>query len=116
MERENLPFLTSFGDWVFAAVGYNVDGIFNAESRTRWQSQPRQAFEMEVQGNGGTYQYTLWVDTEESQRQPRVVIESLDFNREPVILFNGDQVSLFDKRKTSASNEWLAVARRSRSS
>ena len=52
---------------------------------------------MEVQGNGGTYLYTLWVETEESQPHSRVAKESLYFDEKPVIAFQNDLVHLFDE-------------------
>jgi ABC-type molybdenum transport system ATPase subunit/photorepair protein PhrA len=81
----------------FAVVGYKIDQVFDAESRTRWQTLPRQTFELEVTGNGGTYVYTLWVETPNEPQRSHVIKEALEFNEKPVILFHEDQVDLFDE-------------------
>jgi energy-coupling factor transporter ATP-binding protein EcfA2 len=80
----------------FASTGYKADQLFSLETRTRWQTVPQQSFELEVTGNGGTYVYTLWVETQEEKPRTRVLKESLDFNEKPLILFHRDQVHLFD--------------------
>jgi hypothetical protein len=59
---------------------------------------PQQSFELEVVGNGGTYLYTLWVETQESKPRSRVIKETLDFDEKPLILFQKDQVQLFDDK------------------
>lgn len=80
----------------FATIGYKADRLFTTETRTRWQVLPQQSFELEVTGNGGTYLYTLWVETQESKPLTRVLKEVLDFNEKPLILFQRDQVQLYD--------------------
>ena len=78
----------------FVVDGRKVDFDFHADTLTRWKTSPRQVFELEVYGNGGTYHYTLWIDVD--PRRSRVVKEALDFDKEPVALFQDEQVSLFD--------------------
>ena len=79
----------------FALVGYKADDVFSATTRTRWQTLPRQTFEMEVAGNGGSYLYTLWIEVDEEQPS-RVIKETLDFDQKPLLLFQDDQIQLFD--------------------
>ncbi len=80
----------------FAVVGYKVHEIFPAETRTRWQSLSRQSFEVEVNGEDGHFVYTLWVESADDPRQCRVLKESLDLDEKPLLLFQDDQVHLFD--------------------
>jgi predicted ATPase len=113
----------------FAVVGYKADQIFTVETRTRWQTLAQQSFELEVKGNGGTYQYTLWVEIQDDKSKSRVIKESLDFGERPLLLFQKDQVHLYDdkhvrkatypfdsdrsalavlgQRKTSSKLEWF---------
>ena len=79
----------------FVLLGYKVDDMFPAHTRTRWQTLPRQSFELEVEGNDGKYFYTLWIEVQD-ERRSRVVKEALDFNEKPLLLFQDDQVHLFD--------------------
>jgi energy-coupling factor transporter ATP-binding protein EcfA2 len=79
----------------FAALGEKADQVFGDESRTRWQVLDRQTFELEVTGNGGTYLYTLWVESKEGRRS-RVRREELDFDGKPLALLYEDEVNLFD--------------------
>ena len=80
----------------FAVVGYKAHEIFTSETRTRWQTLPKQTFEFEVTGNGGTYVYTLWIEVQDDERGSRVLKEALDFNEKPLLLVANDQVHLFD--------------------
>jgi energy-coupling factor transporter ATP-binding protein EcfA2 len=80
----------------FAVVGYKADEVFTSETLTRWQTLPRQTFELEVTGNGGTYTYTLWVEVQDDEHHSRVLKEALDFNEKPLLLVLEDQVQLFD--------------------
>lgn len=82
----------------FAVVGYKADEIFTPETLTRWQTLPRQTFEMEVTGSDGVYVYTLWIEPGDEEHRSRVVKEALDFNEKPLLLFLDDQVQLFDDR------------------
>jgi hypothetical protein len=79
----------------FALVGYKANEVFPATTRTRWQALPRQTFEIEVAGNGGTYLYTLWIEINDDQPS-KVLKEALDFDQSPLLVFEDDQVQLFD--------------------
>lgn len=79
----------------FVVVGHKADEVFPATTRTRWQTLARETFEIEVEGNGGRYLYTLWIEVDEEQPS-RVVKESLVFDERPLMLFQDDQIQLFD--------------------
>ena len=88
----------------FAFTGYRGDQLFTPETRTRWQNLSQQSFELEITGNGGTYLYTLLVETQETKPRSRVIKETLEFNEKPLIYFEKEQVQLFDdnhKRKAT---------------
>jgi predicted ATPase len=80
----------------FMIVGSKADQIFTPETRTRWQTLSQQTFELEVAGNGGKYIYTLWVEVPEEKARSRVLKETLDFDEKPLLIFQEDQVHLFD--------------------
>ena len=80
----------------FVGGDQKVNQLFIPEALTRWQSLSRQAFELEITGKDGVYRYTLGVDVQEKRAKTRVVKEALEFNGEPLVLFEGEQVSLFD--------------------
>lgn len=84
----------------FAAVGSKADFIFTSETRTRWQTLREQTFELEVQGEGGTYLYTLKIDGQDEEHPARVLTESLQFEGKPLMLFAEEHVSLFDDSST----------------
>ncbi len=79
----------------FAVVGYRANEVFSAETRTRWQTLSRQIFELEVTAGSGKYLYTLWIDALDDGHS-RVVKEALDLEERPLLLFQEDQVHLFD--------------------
>jgi predicted ATPase len=88
----------------FAEVGYKANDIFTADTLTRWQTLPKQTFELEVTGNGGIYTYVLWVDVQDDEHRSRVLKESLEFDQKPLLLVAEDQVQIFDDnhiKKTS---------------
>lgn len=80
----------------FVAGGSKADQLFTADTLTRWQTLSRQTFELEVTREDGTFLYTLWVDVREEQPRGRVAKEALDFDGRPLLLFQDDQVQLFD--------------------
>lgn len=71
---------------------------FGGATRTRWQNVPEQAFELDVSGNGGEYQFRLVVDTWGTPGRPRVVKEEVDFAGKPVFRFCDGEVQLFNDR------------------
>ncbi len=80
----------------FVAGGSKADQLFTADTLTRWQTLSRQTFELEVTRKDGTFLYTLWVDVREQQPRGSVAKEALHFDGKPLLLFQDDQVQLFD--------------------
>jgi len=83
-------------DFAVVKPGYRAEELFTSQTLTRWQTLPRQTFELEVTGNGGTYLYTLWIEVQDRQPRARVIKEALGFDGKPLALFQEDQVQLFD--------------------
>ena len=71
---------------------------FGGPSRTRWQNVPEQTFELDVSGNGGTYNFRLVMDSWGSPERPRVVKEEVKFDGLPIFRFEKGEVHLFNDR------------------
>jgi predicted ATPase len=78
----------------FSARGVPADDLFMGETLTRWQSVQEQRFNLEVSGNGGTYEYELVVDQVGISARPRVVREAVKFDTKQIFLFETGQVHL----------------------
>ncbi|MFH0824367.1 MAG: AAA family ATPase [Pseudomonadota bacterium] len=61
-----------------------VNEIFPERDLCRWQTAAAQTFELEIDGNGGTYKYSLVVEHERERNRARVLKEKLLFNGEPL--------------------------------
>ena len=66
---------------------YKVSDLFTTQDLTRWQKSDIQKFELEIQGNGGIYQYTLEIQHLGEYKPPRMRVESLTFNQQPLFNF-----------------------------
>jgi len=70
---------------------------FGGSSRTRWQQDaPEQTFELDVTGNGGTYNLRLVMDSWGNPERPRVVKEEVKFDGKPIFRFEKGEVHLYD--------------------
>lgn len=69
--------------------------LFPAETLTRWQSRNVQTFEVQVDGNGGTYLYKLEVEHERGTGRCRVSDETLSFDGRLLFQFRGGDVQLY---------------------
>ncbi|NTW35987.1 MAG: ATP-binding protein, partial [Syntrophobacteraceae bacterium] len=75
------------GDW-------KVDQLFPASERTRWQKSTLQQFELELEGNGGTYKYELAIDHDPERLKNRVKHERLWFDGKPLLKVELGEVHL----------------------
>ncbi len=87
----------------FCVRGEPADAIFVGPFRTRWQSVPVQTFELDVEGNEGTYKLRLEIDTWGNPARPRVVKETLDFSGVCIFRFGDGDVSLFNDKLDGVS-------------
>lgn len=105
----------------FVARDVSCENCFGGGTRTVWQelgprpdARAEQLFEIEVNGNGGKYRYTLTVEQWPIEEIPRVKGESLDFNGEPLLRFVEGKVSVFsDPHNTAPISEFPSSPRRS---
>src|SRR5207253_2632487 len=68
---------------------------FLEPSRTRWQTQPLQTFELAIAGNGGRYVYELQVEHTSDPWAAHVRSETLGYNGNILISFREGDVQLF---------------------
>lgn len=69
--------------------------LFCADTLTRWQTRRYQTFEMQVDGNGGTYAYKLQLDHERATGRCRVADETLSFDGRLLFQFRLGEVQLY---------------------
>ena len=82
-----------------------VVGLFFLNELTRWQTSLTQSFELEIEGNGGTYKYELAI--EHSEQRPsavKVAHERLWFNDKPLLIFENETVQLHLNRNSQSQN------------
>jgi len=72
-----------------------VDIIFKSTDCTRWQISPIQSFELEIEGNGGNYNYELAIEHDQKGLRARVQHERLWFDNQPLIKFESGDVQLY---------------------
>jgi predicted ATPase len=68
--------------------------LFLSSSLTRWEQREEQTFELEVEGNGGTYRYKLVVQQKPETRQCRIASESLTFSSRPLLTFTNGEITI----------------------
>ncbi len=61
-----------------------VEALFPVPTLTRWMDRPVQAFQLDVAGNGGSYEYRIEVEHRPVSRQSRVLSESLKYDQGPL--------------------------------
>jgi len=71
----------------FSLDNYRVQDLFEKSELTRWQDSPVQNFELELEGNGGIYKYVLEIEHPGNYKPPRMRIEKLSFNDNPLFEF-----------------------------
>lgn len=69
----------------FVCDGSRIDWVFDAGSRTKWQTSPLQSFELELKDEEGSYQYQLSVEHHEDLKKARVKHERLFFEGKPLL-------------------------------
>ena len=75
----------------FVVGGGNTDVLFIEDELTRWAGDKIQSFEIEVEGNGGTYLYRLRVEVDRGHGRSFMREESLLMNGKPLFeLKTGD--------------------------
>ncbi len=68
---------------------------FPPSSLTRWQERDVQAFQLEVELDGESFQYRLDVEHDRRERRARIILETLSRNEGPLFSFAGGDVQLY---------------------
>jgi len=71
------------------------EALFPNRNLTRWQTVREQSFELEVEGNGGHYRYTLSIEHAPELRENRVSAELLTYDGRPLYESAFGQVQLY---------------------
>ena len=82
----------------FVLKGDLLDDHLILSQRTRWLTQPRMTWEMEAAIEGATHLYRLEIEPWGEPPRPRVVSETLQCDRKPIVEFTSGEVRLFDDR------------------
>ncbi|HVP11993.1 MAG TPA: AAA family ATPase [Phycisphaerae bacterium] len=79
----------------FITWGNSTGTVFPSHALTAWQTRSEQTFELEIEGNGGAYVYSLVIEHDRVVNQSHVKSEELRFERNPLYLFDGENAHLF---------------------
>ncbi|HLP88707.1 MAG TPA: AAA family ATPase [Nostocaceae cyanobacterium] len=80
----------------FVSGDKKLEGIFKLDDCTRWQKNPLQKFELEIDGNGGIYKYKLGIEINENdKRQILISYENLYYNEQALFKKNDDKAIIY---------------------
>ncbi|HAG84710.1 MAG TPA: ATPase [Cyanobacteria bacterium UBA12227] len=65
-----------------------VSGLFKSTDLTRWDTRLIQKFELDIDANGGTYKYSLEIEHQEDDTNPRMRSERLSFDNQQLLDFS----------------------------
>ena len=68
----------------FIVNRFQVDQIFPGTDLTRWETRSIQKFELDIEGNGGIYKYSLEIAHQGDYAPPVMHRERLSFNEQPL--------------------------------
>jgi len=80
----------------FINADKKVAALFTPDDLTHWDKSPKQAFELEIQGNGGTYKYELAIAHDEMREHSWVDHERLWFDKSLLLNFEGGEARFFN--------------------
>ncbi len=85
----------------FVVDGSSTAPLF-AHKKTIWDHRQIQSFELEIEGDGGTFTYRLEVQhpPQPTSLLTRIRRERVDFDGKPLFHYNGEKVHLFDDDHT----------------
>jgi len=61
--------------------------VFPKTDLTRWETRLIQKFELDLEGNGGVYKYSLEIEHQEDDKPPKMREENLTFDNHPLSNF-----------------------------
>jgi len=89
----------------FSAHGLPVDSRWQGMTRTRWQENAIQTFELDVSEKKGLFQFHLSVDSSGFPKaRPRVLKEEVQFSGKPLFRFAQGEVQLYNDRYEKKEN------------
>lgn len=68
----------------FLVDGLTTSQVFDATTLTRWDTRQTQTFELDIEGNDGSYRYRLEVEHEPGTKRSRIQQETLTFDGKPL--------------------------------
>ena len=72
-----------------------VAEVFPPQDLTAWISQNEQTFELDVEGEGGTFSYKLVISHNPEIKKQRIILEHLLFDGKPLFEFKQGEVTLY---------------------
>ena len=109
---EKLRELVGRGRYIYGSR--HSHGIrFLGDTFTRWKrgaaKEAQQCFELEVEGNGGSYQYRLVIDYD-GHGDPKIALEEVLYDKHDIFRYKDSNVYLFDnatyQQKVSFGTDW----------
>ncbi len=86
----------------FISGDQKIERIFKSSNCTRWQKKPVQKFELEIDGNNGTYKYELAIHCQKH----KIEYERLWFDNKYLLIYE-DQKTKFYRDDYSLSSEFV---------
>ncbi len=80
---------------IFISGDKKVTSLFKPDDLAHWDKSLKQAFEFEIQGNGGLYKYELAIDHGNVKQVAQVEYERLWFDNKPLLNYESGEVRLF---------------------
>ncbi len=75
--------------------GMDISDAIHAQDLTAWDQRSEQTFELEIRGDGGTYDYRLQIVQDRKSEECRIQSERVRFNDQVLFVFDGKEVQLF---------------------
>jgi len=85
----------------FATRGVPSEEAFRPDTLTAWEKRSVQTFELDLEGNGGSYQYRLVIEQERDNLRNRVKTEGLQFDGQFLYQFDGNDAHLYRDNGTA---------------
>jgi len=79
----------------FINADEKIATLFSPQDLTHWDKSLKQAFELEIRGNGGIYKYELAIEHNEIRPSTRVHCERLWFDNKPLLNFEDGKARIF---------------------
>jgi predicted ATPase len=85
-------------------LGDAVEETLPTSTLTRWDTRDVQRFELEIEGDGGTFLYVLEVEQDRKTSTAVIRREQVDFEGKPIFKYEGRKVHLYDDQGKPGSS------------